>query len=119
MLARAGAAGLHMFNSAIIGYTFVLSRRQKRWRPFILAFMGALALHALWNAVAVLASIQSLSVPAENGLGWPLIYVVTLAVVALGIYTAIHRLNRRLAGTAKPDYAESENENGRSDLTTG
>ena len=108
MLARGGAAGLHMFNSAIIGYTFVLSRRQKRWRPFILAFLGTLVLHALWNSVAVLATIQSLSQPAENGLGWPLIYVVILGIAALGTFIAIDRINRRLAQNHKLEYAESE-----------
>ena len=109
MLARAGAAGLHIFNSAIIGYTFVLSRRQKRWKPFILAFLGTLVLHALWNAVAVVATVQSLSSTTQIGMGWPLIYVVILSAAAIGTYIAIDRFNRHLAGTAKPAYAESEN----------
>lgn len=111
MLARAGAAGLHMFNSAIIGYTFVLSRRQKRWRPFILAFLGTLVLHALWNTVAVVATVQSLSSTTAIGMGWPLIYVVILGAAAIGTYVAIDRFNHYLAGKEKPVYAESENDN--------
>lgn len=111
MLARAGAAGLHMFNSAIIGYTFVLSRRQKRWRPFILAFLGTLVLHALWNTVAVVATVQSLSSTTAIGMGWPLIYVVILGAAAIGTYVAIDRFNHYLAGKEKPVYTESENHN--------
>jgi len=109
VLARAGAAGLHMFNSAIIGYTFVLSRQQKRWKPFILAFLGTLVLHALWNAVAVVATVQSLSSATSIEVGWPLIFVVILAAAAIGTYVAVDRFNYHLAGKAKPAYAESEN----------
>jgi RsiW-degrading membrane proteinase PrsW (M82 family) len=100
VLARAGATALHMFNSAIIGYTFVLSRRQKRWRKVILAFLGTLLLHALWNSVAVLATVASLQEPVSTGIGWPIGYLLVLGLATAGTIWGIHRVNTRLAAGA-------------------
>ncbi|MFN2146411.1 MAG: PrsW family glutamic-type intramembrane protease [Anaerolineales bacterium] len=103
-IARAGATALHMFNTAIIGYTFVLSRRQKRWRGAILAFTGTLLLHALWNSVAVIATVTSLSDLSANA-GGPLGYLLILGLASIGTSWGIYRVNRKLA--AEP-VAESE-----------
>jgi RsiW-degrading membrane proteinase PrsW (M82 family) len=108
VLARAGAAGLHMFNSAIIGYTFVLSHQRKKWRPFILTFLGAVGLHALWNAVAVMATLRSVTDPVGNYIGWPLGYLAILATASLATYAAIGVVNKRLAETEINENVESE-----------
>ena len=98
-IARGGATALHMFNTAIIGYTFVLSRRQKRWRLVILSFLGTLLLHALWNSTAVIASVTSLSSPSANT-SWPLAALVTLGLSTAGTIWGIHRVNKKLAAEA-------------------
>jgi RsiW-degrading membrane proteinase PrsW (M82 family) len=108
VLARAGAAGLHMFNSAIIGYTFVLSRRKKRWRLVVLAFLGTLALHALWNSVAVFATVGTLNDPAGADLIWPIGYLIVMGLASLGTVIGIHRINRHLALENRIRNIESE-----------
>ncbi len=104
VIARGGATALHMFNTALIGYTFVLSRRQKRWRWVILAFIGTLLLHALWNSVAVIATVASLSSNSANA-GWPVIYLVILGLASIGTIWGIYRVNRKLVADT---IAESE-----------
>ena len=112
-LARGGATALHMFNSAIIGYTFVLSRQQKRWHKVIIAFLGTLLLHSLWNTTAVLAMVASLQDPSAAGYGWPIGYLLVLGLATAGTIWGIYRVNTKLAGAssaaAETDlYIESE-----------
>jgi hypothetical protein len=116
-LARGGATALHMFNTAIIGYTFVLSRRQKRWRTVILAFLGTLLLHALWNSVAVIAMVSSLKDLTANP-GWPIGYLVILVLASAGTIWGIHRVNEKLTADTKIITESEKQVNDRSDLTT-
>jgi RsiW-degrading membrane proteinase PrsW (M82 family) len=106
-IARGGATALHMFNTAIIGYTFVLSRRQKKWRLVILTFLGTLLLHALWNITAVLATVSTLSSSTASA-SWPIGYLVILGLTSVATTWGIHRVNRKLAAEAEI-HLESEN----------
>jgi RsiW-degrading membrane proteinase PrsW (M82 family) len=108
ILARFGATVLHMFNSAIIGYTFVLARQRKRPRVAILAFLGALAVHAIWNAAAILATVAGLKDPESAVLGWPLSVIVMMVSAVAAMLAAIHRMDRKLARETGLEKPESE-----------
>lgn len=115
VLARGGASALHMFNTALIGYTFVLARKQKRILPPILALAGTVLIHAIWNGLTIFATIGSVSNPAnDTGTVWPLEYVIVLVVISLVILAGILLFNRRLA-EEKPN-AKTDVEPAKSDL---
>ncbi|MBN2045734.1 MAG: PrsW family intramembrane metalloprotease [Anaerolineales bacterium] len=100
-LARGGATALHMFNSAIIGYTFVLSRQQKRWWKVILAFLGTIALHAVWNGIAVMAMVSTFQDLSAAEMGWPIGYLILLGLATTGTIWGIHRVNKKLVAEAQ------------------
>lgn len=108
VIARFGATVLHMFNSAIIGYTFVLARQRKRPRIAILAFLGVLAVHAVWNAAAILATVAGLKDPEASGFGWPLGVILLMVGTVAAMLAAIHRMDRKLAQVTGLEEPESE-----------
>jgi len=95
VLARAGAAALHIFNTAIISYTITLARVKKRILPAVLGLTGAILIHAFWNGITIFATLTSL----ENSIGsdeiWPTRYIIPLVVIALGLVGAIAIMNQR------------------------
>jgi RsiW-degrading membrane proteinase PrsW (M82 family) len=106
MLARAGAASLHMFNSGIIGYTFALSRQKKRWRDVLLAYLAAVVLHAAWNGTAVLASLQSIDAGYQDN--WAMGFVLVLGGLTAAMVAAINLIHNRLSQPAEAENLKSE-----------
>jgi hypothetical protein len=101
-LARGGASALHIFNSALIGYTFVLARKRKRYLAPVLALAGTILIHALWNAVTIFATINGLSAAEEAGAPWSLGYVIVLVIMSALMIAGILVFNRKLAAE-RPD----------------
>ncbi|MEJ2759356.1 MAG: PrsW family glutamic-type intramembrane protease, partial [Anaerolineales bacterium] len=110
-LARAGATALHMFNTGLIGYTFVLARKKKRILPPFLALAAAILVHAVWNAMTVFATVESLAQPANTAV-WSTRFIVLMVLVSLSLMAGIFLINRKLSNlksdnpateTAEPD----------------
>jgi len=91
-LARFGATALHMFNTGIIGYTFVLSKQEKRYWRLVLVILGTFVIHGVWNALAIFASIRSIG----GDESWPPIIVALLALVTGGLVYALVTINKKL-----------------------
>lgn len=96
ILGRAGASALHMFNTGIISYTFVLSREKKRLLPVLLALLGTILIHGLWNGITIFATISSLETGTVLSGVWPTGFMILLAVIALGLVGGILAVNQRL-----------------------
>lgn len=99
-LARGGATALHMFNTALIGYTFVLARQKRRVLPPILALAAAILIHAVWNGMTVFATVSSLDAPTSTGV-WPLGFVMAMVLISFALMLGIALVNRRLAQSAE------------------
>lgn len=63
VLARIGTGWLHITTAALTGYGMVYAWRERRYDRLGLAYGSAVALHALWNGVTILATLSS-AVPA-------------------------------------------------------
>lgn len=105
VLARVGATALHMFNTALIGYTFVLARQKKRIMLSFFALAVAMLVHAAWNAMTVFAMVSSLESPLEGGI-WPLRYILLMALMSLSLMGGIVLVNRQLANRGLDHPAE-------------
>ncbi len=99
-LARAGATALHMFNTGLIGYTFVLARQKKRILPPIIALVFAILVHAAWNAVTVFATVESLRSAADTA-AWPTVFILMMVGMSISLMTGIFLINRRLTRSAE------------------
>ena len=102
-LARAGATALHMFNTGLIGYTFVLARQKKRFLPPILALAAAIVVHAVWNGMTVFATVESLTQPDSSAI-WPTGFIILLALLSLSLIAGIYLINRRLSNRRLDDF---------------
>ena len=58
MLIRAGATTMHALNTGLLGLALYYDRSQGRLRRAFLLYLAAVALHGLWNALAVLAGTR-------------------------------------------------------------
>jgi hypothetical protein len=96
VLARAGASALHIFNTAIISYTLVLAREKKRFLPALLALLGAILIHALWNGITIFATLSSLENSTDASGAWPIGFIITLAAISLSLIGGILMVNQHL-----------------------
>ena len=96
ILGRAGASALHMFNTGLISYTVVLSREKKRLLPVLLAVLGTILIHGLWNGITIFATASSLETGTVLSGVWPTGFMILLAVIAIGLVGGILIINQRL-----------------------
>ena len=95
MLIRAGATTMHALNTGLLGLALYYDRSQGRLRRAFLLYLAAVALHGLWNALAVLAGsrvIFSFEGLTDQGLAWVIFAVMMpLGLVMVGALYAVAR----------------------------
>jgi len=96
VLARSGAAALHIFNTAIFSYTVVLARVKKRFLPAVLGLLATILIHGLWNGITVFATLTSLENSASSNEIWPIGYIIILAAISLCMVGGILMINQHL-----------------------
>jgi hypothetical protein len=94
LLARIGTGVLHITTSALMGAAIVGAVRERRYLQLFGAYMLAVALHGLWNALAILSTLAGLTenMPEQSlltGMGSPLaagmiILAIVLMIILLG-----------------------------------
>jgi RsiW-degrading membrane proteinase PrsW (M82 family) len=60
VIGRAGGSLLHVFTGGLIGWGLAETWRSGKFQKYLLAFLGALIIHGLWNALAVVAVLLPL-----------------------------------------------------------
>lgn len=99
MLVRAGATVMHAFNTALVGLGWYAGLREGRWRRALAAYGAAVAIHAAWNALAVLVStrfilpLEGLSDRELAALGYA--FMAPLACLLLAALMAMSRRVQR------------------------
>ncbi len=53
LIGRTGTTLMHIFTAAITNWALVRSARDRKWLTFGLTYLGAVGMHALWNASSV------------------------------------------------------------------
>ncbi len=109
ILSRVGAAIVHVANGALMGRGWYAARVERRWGQLVLSYGVSVLFHALWNAMAVLLSIQTPSFtggsfpPAGTMLaGVALLTMVILALAGLAwiVYAVRTESRRQMASSA-------------------
>ncbi len=90
MLGRGGASIMHMFTAGLTCWGLAEGFSRHRWRRTLFAYLGAAAMHGLWNASAVgagLASAASESGQAAISNGTALAITTISAAIMVGLST--------------------------------
>jgi hypothetical protein len=98
VVARFGATILHMFNTGLIGYTYALARKEKRYLRLVLAVIATFIIHGVWNGIAVVAS--------SSQVFWPWGYVIGLGSISIILVIALVGINRKLQPAAESEFPE-------------
>ncbi|MCC7118107.1 MAG: PrsW family intramembrane metalloprotease [Anaerolineales bacterium] len=113
-LARAGASLLHILLTGLMGYAIVGAFKEKRFGRLALTYGAVIAIHGLWNAYAIGASIFGggpLFGKPEwiNFLPASIFGIMTLSV---GMFVLIFVVNSKLRVQSAPPPVETPKENG-------
>ncbi len=102
MLLRGGATSMHALNTGLLGLALYFGRAEQRYRRAFLLYLAAVAMHGLWNAMAVLAGSRVIFSP-ENLTDRELSMVAFGVMAPLGIATLLTlRAVARRAHLASP-----------------
>ncbi len=109
VLSRIGAAIVHVANGGLMGRGWYAARVERRWGPLVLAYGASVLFHALWNAMAVLLSIQMprlvAGVAPSAALALPALLVLPMVLLALAglawiVYAVRTQSRRQMATTS-------------------
>jgi len=92
---RVGTGLLHIVTTGLVGWGIASALREKRWLRLLLTFAAAVALHGLWNLMAVMVGVSTLGAGADIP-RLALAAAVGLGLLAMVLYTILVRMNRRL-----------------------
>ncbi len=103
---RVGTGILHIFTSAMMGWALTSSWRSYRMGKLGLTYLGCIAIHGLWNFLAISISVNEIlpgSVNSQQEL-IRIFFPVILVLMALGMLLALLRLGQKLAVEQKTEY---------------
>jgi RsiW-degrading membrane proteinase PrsW (M82 family) len=102
--ARLGTALMHVFTAGLVGAALADARREGQYLKLLLSYLGAVALHGLWNALALSLTgtfAGDNATPLPSGLVSVAPYgLVALALVVLGLLIFTNRRLRRQSENA-------------------
>ena len=85
VIGRAGGSLLHIFTGGIIGWGLAHAWRTRKVFKYLLAFIGAMAVHALWNAFAILSFLLPMFIFTESEPGGFVNFLFSLPTIILGL----------------------------------
>ena len=104
VVARMSTGVIHIFTSGMMGWALVQAWRFKRFWILAVTYPGVVLLHGLWNGLALLTALTTVSemFAGEDRIPVWLVQTGEYAPVLLGGFTlllffAMYRINRRLA----------------------
>jgi len=102
-IGRTGTTLMHIFTAAISNWALVRAQRDRKWGTFGLAYLGAVGLHALWNASSVgmgLAGIVLQSDQSGTSAGYAIIAICAGSLILMSLagfsLIALPWLSRRI-----------------------
>jgi hypothetical protein len=98
--ARAGTGAVHMLTTALTGYGLVSALSERRYLRLAVCYLGAVTLHSVWNALAVIvAGAGLLQTTGDLAQPWQILLVASplvLTGLAALCFVLLILLNRRL-----------------------
>ena len=106
MLIRAGATSMHALNTGLMGLAFYFGVAQQRYARGLLLYFAAVAIHGLWNTLAVLAGSRVIfSFESLTDRDLTIVVFAVLTPLALATLAALYVAARR-AYRATPKLGE-------------
>ena len=99
LLTRIGTGILHITTSALMGAAIVLAWRERRYLQLIGNYILVVALHGLWNALAIVFTFSTLmELLDQQGLlrTWQLPVSISMSLLAMGMFALLLMYNRKL-----------------------
>lgn len=99
LFSRIGTGLLHITTSALVGAAIVTAVRQRRYLGLLGAYLAAVTLHGLWNALAMGFTFSTLAHTLEPGTGMNAVQtgvLAAMAFLAVLLFAILLLLNRRL-----------------------
>jgi hypothetical protein len=97
VLARIGTSVMHIFTAGLIGYTLALAWRENRYLRLGAAYVLAVMIHGLWNALTVLSTVAGLEMQDSI---LPYYFLPTgeiaLFALAIGLFVLLILSNRKV-----------------------
>ncbi|MBN1148702.1 MAG: PrsW family intramembrane metalloprotease [Anaerolineales bacterium] len=107
VVARIGTAVIHILTTGLTGWALALAWQRGRYPLLGVAYLGAVFIHGLWNALtlffsfATLAKMQNLAVELPPVFAKASVAPFVLAFMALAGFLALLSINRKLAGPSQ------------------
>jgi RsiW-degrading membrane proteinase PrsW (M82 family) len=108
MLLRGGATSMHALNTGLLGLALYFGRAERRYRRAFFLYLAAVAMHGLWNTMAVLAGsrvIFSLESLTDRELA--IVVFSVMGPLAIATVMALRAVARR-AYRASPKIGDIE-----------
>lgn len=97
IVGRLGTTVLHIFNSGLIGYTLALAWKERRYLRLVGAYLLAVVIHGLWNALTLISVFAGLGDGSLLPASFAPASGVALVALAVGIFVMLVRMNRKLS----------------------
>lgn len=97
VLARIGTSVMHIFTAGLIGYTLALAWKENRYLRLGAAYVLAVVIHGLWNALTVLSTVAGLQME-DSILPYYLEPTggIALVILASGLFVLLILSNRKV-----------------------
>ncbi len=97
-LTRLGTAAVHIFTAGLTGWGLASAFSEKKYGRALGTFLGAVALHALWNGLNIIAAVGDYPAVQEKigtiGTIFSTYAPVALGLIALGSFWGLIRANK-------------------------
>ena len=120
LLTRIGTGILHITTSALMGAAIVLAWRERRYLQFLGNYILVIALHSLWNALAITFTFATLmELLGQQGAlrAWQLPVSISMGLLAIAMFVFLILSNRKLRN-AQAAVPGSEDSAERMDIST-
>lgn len=96
---RAGTTLLHIAASGLVGWGIAVMFKQRKFGSFAAAYLGAVTVHGLWNACALIAGLSSISYLVNDAdwlFAWTPAALGGMATLGIGMFILLINANRKL-----------------------
>lgn len=94
VIARLGTMAVHMITGGFTGWAIVLAKNEKRYLRLLGAYLLSVAIHGVWNALALAVSLGGLSAVLPDALS--VLAGIALFALGVGCVLLLVAVNRKL-----------------------
>jgi hypothetical protein len=101
-IGRGGTAVIHILTTALTGWALALAWKKRRYLQLFLTFIGVVIFHGIWNAIALVSTINEVAVAGGVTLNSSLIPAIATAapailiVIVVGAFVTLLVVNHKL-----------------------